>query len=343
MAERHSKLASATSGLSGKGKGSVFSGLPFALMGFALYSTHDVVIKYLGSFYTPIQIIFFSVLFSFPIATLFMLRNPRTGSLWPHHPVKMAIRMGAATLSGFCAFYAFSVLPLAQTYALLFLTPIMITLLSIPLLGEKVGLHRTASIIVGFVGVLIVLQPGAVSLNMGHLAGVISVFGAATNSLITRQIGQKEKISVMLLYPMIGNFVIMGAILPFIYQPMPLLHLGATALIAILGFVAMFCIVTAFKHSPAVMIAPMQYSQILWAALFGFLFFNENIHPYVIIGSVLIVGSGLYIVRREWLIARSYQPVLSDISARPDTGVRPRFAIAQSLIKSVKSMRKRRK
>ncbi len=321
---------------------SSLSGLPLALAGYALYSTHDVVIKFLGSFYTPFQIIFFSVLFGFPVATLFMLRNPRTGSLWPHHPVKMTARVLATTLSGFGAFYAFSVLPLAQTYALLFLTPIAITLLSIPILGEQVGLHRAGAILTGFIGVLIVLQPGAVELSAGHLAGLLSVAGAAANSLITRQIGQKEKIAVMLLYPMIGNFVIMGAILPFVYQPMPLLHLGATALIALLGFAAMFFIVSAFRRSSAVAIAPMQYSQILWAGLFGFFFFAEDVGPNLAVGAVLIVGSGLYIVRREWILGKSLQPVLSDMSARPETGLRPRFAVARGMFKSFASVRHRR-
>ena len=110
------------------------TGLSLSLMGFALYSIHDVIVKLLGVYYTPFQILFFSVLFSFPLVLLFMLRNPKVGSLWPHNPTQMAIRVLAASISGFCAFYAFSVLPLAQTYALLFLTPIFITVFSIPFL-----------------------------------------------------------------------------------------------------------------------------------------------------------------------------------------------------------------
>ena len=175
------------------------SGAALALLGFALYSAHDVIIKFLGNFYTPFQIIFFAVLFSFPLVMIYMLRNPKTGSLWPHHPFKMAIRVASTSLVSFGAFYAFSVLPLAQTYALLFLTPIVVTLLSVPLLGEKVGLHRSAAILMGFAGVIIVLQPNVQTLGLGHLAGLVSVVGAAANSLITRQIGPKEKMAVMFL------------------------------------------------------------------------------------------------------------------------------------------------
>ena len=90
------------------------AGVLLSLSGFALYSTHDVIVKLLGIYYTPFQILFFSVLFSFPLVLLFILRNPRSGSLWPHHPAQMTLRVLATSLSGFCAFYAFSVLPLPQ-------------------------------------------------------------------------------------------------------------------------------------------------------------------------------------------------------------------------------------
>ena len=317
------------------------TGVLLSLAGFALYSTHDVIVKLLGSFYTPFQILFFSVLFSFPLVLLFMVRNPRTGSLWPHHPFAMTVRVLATTLSGFCAFYAFSVLPLPQTYAILFLTPIFITLFSIPILGERVGIHRGVSVMVGFIGVLIVLQPNLNSFTLGHVSGILAAIGAATNSLITRKIGQKEKTSVMLLYPMFGNFLIMGAIMPFVYVPMPVEHVGGIALISCLGFIAMFCIVGAYKSATASMIAPLQYSQILWAGFFGFILFDENISYAFIIGAGLIIGSGLYIVRREWRQARSLQPVSGDVTFRPDIGVRPRFALAKMFKKTRNSPKKK--
>ena len=238
-------------------------GIFLSLTGFAIYSTHDVFIKFLGGFYSPFQILFFSVLFSFPLVNFFIVGNPRTGSLLPHHPIQMTFRVLATSVSGFCAFYAFSVLPLPQTYALLFLTPIFITLLSIPVLGERVGIHRGGSVLVGFIGVLIVLQPTTSTLTLGHLLGIIAAIGAAVNSLITRKIGPKEKTAVMLLYPLFGNFILMGLCLPFVYVPMPTVHLGGIALVSCLGFVAMFCIVGAYKASNASVIAPMQYSQIL--------------------------------------------------------------------------------
>ena len=105
----------------------------------------------------------------------------------------MLFRVLAISLTGFCAFFSFSALPLAQTYALLFLTPILITALSIPVLGETVGLHRWCAIITGFVGVLVVLEPNSTVLNVGHFACLGAVLASATNALITRKIGQREK------------------------------------------------------------------------------------------------------------------------------------------------------
>ena len=138
------------------------SNLPAALIAisaFGLFATHDVVVKFLGGIYSPFQIIFFSFLLSFPLATLMLMRDATSGHLRPVHPWWTALRTGAAVMTGISAFYAFSVLPLAQVYAILFASPLLITVLSIPVLQERVGLHRWFAVLLGLVGVLIVLRP----------------------------------------------------------------------------------------------------------------------------------------------------------------------------------------
>ena len=107
-------------------------GALFALAAFAIFATHDVFVKTLGAVYSPVQIVFFSVLLSFPFATIMLMRDAKPGTLLPKHPWWMALRTGAAVLTGVSAFYAFSVLPLAQTYAILFAAPLLITILAIP-------------------------------------------------------------------------------------------------------------------------------------------------------------------------------------------------------------------
>ena len=113
----------------------------------------------LGSSYSAVQIVFFAALLSFPILALLVLRDPAGGSLWPRNPGWVFLRTATSVITTVAAFHAFGTLPLAQTYAILFAIPLIITLLSIPILGETVRLRRWVAVIVGLIGVLIVLRP----------------------------------------------------------------------------------------------------------------------------------------------------------------------------------------
>src|SRR6056297_1778793 len=155
--------------MSGNAKGALL-----ALLAFGIFSTHDVAVKILGGIYSPFQIVFFSVLLSFPLAMVMLMRDARPGTLVPAHPWWLAVRTVAAVITGVSAFYAFSVLPLAQTYAILFATPLLITILAIPVLGEVVRLRRWLAVLVGLAGVLVVLRPGQTDLSPGHLAALVA-------------------------------------------------------------------------------------------------------------------------------------------------------------------------
>ena len=133
--------------------------------------------------------------------------------------------------TGAAAFYAFSVLPLAQTYAIFFAMPLLITVLSIPMLGEHVGIRRGLAVLVGLIGVMIVLRPGQAEMQLGHLVGLCAAFSGALNSVIVRKIGTAERSAVLMLYPMIATVILMGAILPFVYRPMPVEHLALAGVI----------------------------------------------------------------------------------------------------------------
>jgi drug/metabolite transporter (DMT)-like permease len=274
-------------------------GALLALVAFGLYSTHDVFIKILGATYSPIQIVFFSVLLSFPLATLMLMRDATPGTLVPVHPWWMAVRTVAAVITGILAFYAFSVLPLTQTYAILFATPLIITVLSIPILGETVRLRRWMAVIVGLIGVMVVLRPGSTELTLGHAAAILAAFGGAFASIVVRKIGAEERTVVMLLYPMVANFVVTGLALAFVYKPMPIEHLGMLAVISIMAWIAGRIIISAYRTGEAAIVAPMQYSQILWATGFGLLFFGETTDAYTAAGATIIIASGIYIVFRE--------------------------------------------
>jgi drug/metabolite transporter (DMT)-like permease len=301
-------------------------GALLALAAFGIFATHDVIIKVLGGFYSPVQIVFFSVLFSFPLATVFLLRDKTEGTLLPRHPYWMASRTVAAVATGFSAFYAFSVLPLADVYAIIFAAPLLITILAIPILGEQVRLRRWIAVLVGLVGVLIVLQPGKSEFELGHLAALIAAICGAYASIVVRKIGREERTVVIMLYPMVANFLVMGALLPLVYVPMPVEHLGAVAVIALFAWIAGRFLISAYNAGEAVIVAPMQYSQILWASVYGLFFFGERPGWNVILGSAIIIASGLYIVLRESKSGASEETPVLRTRSRVETGTTPRVS-----------------
>jgi len=309
-------------------------GAIYALLGFALFSAHDVIVKYLGGNYSTFQILFFSVLFSFPMVLTMHLRERSSQDLIPKHPWWSTLRVLATVITGISAFYAFSVLPMAQVYAFLFCMPLVITVLSIPILGEKVGIHRGGAVIVGLIGVMIVLRPGSTEFTLGHIAALTAAMFGGLGSLIVRKIGKDERNIVLLLYPMFASLLLMGALMPPSYVPLKLLDLGALSLMAILASTAQLCIILAYKSGEAAVVAPMHYSQMIWAIIYGFFIFQEWPDAMTLIGSLVIIASGSYVVFRESRKKVSQNtPVLRNRS-RADTGTVPRISFLDKTIKS---------
>ncbi len=302
-------------------------GALLSLAAFGAYATHDVVVKYLGGTYSPFQTMFFAGLMGFPLVTVLLLSDRRDGTLIPRHPWWTAIRTVSAVVTGVMGFYAFSRLPMATCYAIFFAMPLFITLMAIPMLGEKVGLRRGIAVIVGLLGVLIVLRPGSGDgFSLGHLAALGAATTGSLSSIIVRKIGRDERSVVLMLYPMVLTFVATGATMPFVYQPMPVEDLALTAVMAFLGMIGALASISAYRIAAAVIVAPMQYSQILWAVLYGWLFFNESVDFYTAVGSAVIIASGIYIVWRESTPSISQnRPVLENRS-RLEMGTMPRIS-----------------
>jgi S-adenosylmethionine uptake transporter len=257
---------------------------------------------------------------------LMHLRERNADNLFPKHPWWSLLRVVATVVTGISAFYAFSVLPLAQTYAFLFGMPLLITVLSVPMLGERVGIHRGSAVIVGLIGVLVVLRPGYVELGLGHAAGLTAAMGAAISSLIVRKIGNEERSTVLMIYPMFANLLLMAALLPGRYVPMALFDLGTVATMAILASLASLCIILAYKNGEASVVAPMHYSQMIWAIIYGYFFFAELPDWFTLIGACIVISSGLYVVFRESRVTVSENtPVLRNKS-RAETGTTPRIS-----------------
>ncbi len=275
------------------------AGALFGLISFGIYATHDVFIKQLGGGYSPFQILFFGALLSFPFITIFMISDAKPGTLRPAHPWWLALRSIASTLSAVSAFYAFGSLPLSEAYALLFATPLVITVLAIPILGETVGPRRWVAVIVGLMGVLVVVQPGQTDLQLGHAVALLAAFFAALGSIVVRKIASEERSIVMVLYPTMTNLLLAAVVLPFVYVDMPIQDLGLMAIVAALGLLGTGFLVVAYTRGDAIVVAPTHYSQIIWAVIYGALFFGEYPETNTYIGTGIIILSGIYILRRE--------------------------------------------
>lgn len=269
------------------------------LAAYAIFSTHDVIVKILGETYSPIQILFFSALLGFPLIALYLVGGSGPHRLRPVHPWWVALRSVSAAIAALSAFYAFSVLPLSQAYAFIFATPLLITVLAVPMLGETIRRRRGIAVLAGLCGVLVVLRPGATPLELGHMAAMMAAVAGAFNAIVVRKIGRDENVVVMVLYPFFANLLIAGMALPFVYVAVELEHLGMFAVISALVLAAMAVLVVAYGKGPALVVAPMQYSQLLWGTLYGAVLFGERPDWPTYLGAAIIVVSGIYILKRE--------------------------------------------
>jgi len=296
----------------------------FALLSFGFFSSHDAIIKALGVDYSVFQIIFFSSLFAFIPLTVMMMADRDLDNYRPRHPWLIGMRTALSLVGMSSAFYAFTVLPLSEVYALLFITPLLITAFSVPLLGEEVGLQRWLAVIVGLCGVLVVLRPGMQALDAGHFAALVSALTSSLSVIIVRKIGNEERSAVLILIPMISGILVMGMLLPSVYVPVALPALGAMAAVGLLAVGAQISVIAAYRVAPSVaLIAPVQYTQILWATAFGMLFFDEFPDGWVAVGAAIIIGSGLFVVWRESKRTKR-GPVLRMANPRPDSGPSPK-------------------
>lgn len=278
--------------------GSVLVGLAFALFGFAIYSTHDAVVKTLAG-YSVFQIVFFAMLFSYVPFSIARIFENKPLSMSPANPALLITRAFLHVGSLCLGFYAFSSLPMVEAYVLLFCTPLLISVLAVFFLGEKIVLFRWIAIALGLVGVVVVLRPSIETIQIGHLSALAAAFCGAGSAVISRKIAASENMATMILIPLLATIAVSGVALYFVYKPMPLHHLSLMFLVGALGLLGQFCVLKGFKIAPAAFVGPMQYSQIVWAILFGYFFFDESIDQWVVIGSLITIVSGIAIIWRE--------------------------------------------
>ena len=264
-----------------------------SLGAFFAYACTDVSIKALGLSMSSFQVMFLSASCTLPFVLAQIFVRNRRANLWPQLPSLTFLRVLIGLLGSGFVTYTFTHLPLAQCYAIFFTMPLMITLIAWPMLGEPIDPWRGFIILVGFGGVLIALQPGSTDFQLAHLTAICGAVTGALNSLLLRKIGHREKSGVILLYPVLAQVVVAGAIMPFVWQPIGV-HEGQVGLIlGFLGTAGGLLIIAAYRAAPSIVVAPMQYSQILWASALGYVFWGEMPSLPATMGICVIIAAGL--------------------------------------------------
>jgi drug/metabolite transporter (DMT)-like permease len=247
------------------------AGIGLAAVAFGLFSLMDALVKWLSASYPVPQILVCNALFALiPVGAVVVRRGGlpqlRTRRLGLH-----LLRGLLGTTGGFLAFYAFSRLPLADAYAIIFATPLLITALSVPILGEAVGWRRWSAVLVGFSGVLVMLRPGIAPIGPGSLAALGAACASACAILLVRKLSLTETTTSIAFYSNLTAVVLTGLLFGPTFVAPSALDLTLMAAAGLIGGTALLVLIAGYRRSPAALVAPFQYSQMLWAIVLGVL------------------------------------------------------------------------
>ena len=276
-------------------------GVLFAFLAYASFSVADALIKATGPAMSVFEIAFFTTSLSI-IPVMLTKRGERWRDLYKlRHPFLVHLRCATAITGTACVMFAFTHIPFADVYAIGFLTPIVVTLLGVLVLKEHVALHRWLLLIISFLGVVLVIRPGVRELQLGHLAIFCSVFLGGITTIILRHVAPKERrvslVGLQVLYSGIVNGLLM---IPFFVVP-SLEQMAVFLGIGLLGGTGGLLLISAARRSPANLVAPVQYSQLIWAIVFGALFFGEYPDYVAVVGLIIVLAAGLANVMTEKL------------------------------------------
>ncbi len=194
---------------------------------------------------------------------------------------------------------ALRTLSLAEAHSLMATFPLMVTALSVPLLGEQVGLRRWAAVGIGFLGVLIILRPGMGVIDAGAIYGLAAAALFALYNVLTRLASRTDSSDTAFFYLAVTGFVVCTAVGPFFWQPLALndwLMMGA---IGLTSSISHMMLILALQYAAASVLQPFNYMLLVWATLIGYLWFGDFPDTWTIAGALVVVGSGLYTIYRE--------------------------------------------
>ena len=270
------------------------------LMSIVLFSLMDASVKWLGALYPTAQIMFFRCAVALvPVLVIIYLRGG-PGVLRTRHRKLHLLRSVLGIGAMACAFYAFSLMPLAEAISILHTAPLFMTALSVLLLREKVGLRRWSAVIFGFIGMLIVVRPDADMLASGSLFMLAAAFLIGCTTIIIRHLGKLDDPVCITFY-----FTLTGLVTGLVgigiqgWQRPPPADLALLCLVGLFGGMAQYLMTLSYRHLAIGLLAPLKYLTIVFGGIIAYLVWGEIPDNQSIVGIAIIVASGLYTLQRE--------------------------------------------
>ena len=277
-----------------------FKGITLAIAGFSAFAISDATSKWLSHQYEPLQVVGMNALFAMITILVFapflggLSNTLKTKKLHIH-----AGRSACNIILSILIVIAFSKLSLIAIYTLLFITPFVTTLLAIPIYKERVDKHGWIAIAIGFAGVLVVLRPGISDINQWLFLPLSMTLFVSILFLLARKLPNDETLLSLAFFPILTNFVIITPITFILYKFPPISHIFAFVICGITVVFGLICTTCAFRIAKASIISPIHYSQILWGIGFGYFLFEDIPDMWTLIGSAIIISSGIYLIEIE--------------------------------------------
>ncbi|HVF36176.1 MAG TPA: DMT family transporter [Candidatus Saccharimonadia bacterium] len=275
-------------------------GILWMLAGVGALSLMDACLKTLAPHYPAMQVAALRGLSALPIVLAYVAWRRRFASVlrvrWGLHLFRGA--MAIAMLAAFS--FALRELPLTEAYAIFFVAPLIITALSAPVLGERVGRARWAAIAAGMLGVLVVLRPtGEGIVSLAGLAVLAAATGYALSAITVRVLARTDSIEAMVFWLTTMLAIGATALSASRWVPVTPAHYPVLVALAVTGAFGQYAITAAFRRGEASVVAPFEYSALAWGLVLDFVFWGVLPDPIVYAGAAILVASGIYLVHRE--------------------------------------------
>lgn len=279
--------------------GALTTGIVLTVLACLIFSTQDTIGKQLMLSMTVLQVIWGRYIFQTAAMTSYLALSTGTRFLRTRHPFLQLARGLAQTGSTGFVYFSLPHIPIGDATALVFCSPIIVTVLSVLILKESIGKHRIAAVCAGFVGVYLIILPGSGETNFYHFVAFCGAFMNATYMLITRRLaGPEEAAATQFNTTAVGLaiftvLILFGDVLP------PLEAAPIFLLIGVMAATGHFAMVKALSYAPASILSPYLYAQVLFAAVYSVAWFGDSLRPSMILGTTLLIASGVYIWWRE--------------------------------------------